>query len=301
MEIVKGLSGYVFNIQRFSTHDGPGIRTTVFLKGCHLRCFWCQNPESQDMMPVLMVRKQQCVLCGRCVQSCPQRASNIIDGRMLVNRSRCKACGVCTSACLSGLRNVQGKLMTVGEVMETVLKDYAIYLNSGGGMTISGGAIELQADFAAALLKRAQEEGVHTCVEMAGAYPWPTIKKIADHCDYILYDLKHMDSEKHKEGVGAPNEHVLENARRLVAEKKEILFRTPLIPGYNDSYESVSAIASFVRNELGLCPADHIELLPYNNLGEEKYGRMDFKGEHPAYKRQSDEYLAKLEEIIRAS
>ena len=301
IENIKEKSGHVFNIQRFSTHDGPGIRTTVFLKGCPLRCFWCQNPESQAMESVLMFRKQQCASCGRCAAVCPQEANKMVDGKLVFDRSRCNACGSCATACLAGLRNVQGELMSAEQVMKVVLKDHRTYDNSGGGMTVSGGSVEMQADFTVALLQYAHAEGINTCVEMAGAFPWPIVKKITDHCDYILYDLKHMDDEKHKQGVGVSNKYVLENAKHLVDEQKKILFRVPLIPGYNDSHESVRAVAGFVRNELGLRPVEYIELLPYNNLGEEKYGRMDFKGEHPAYKRQASEYLTELKEIVAAS
>jgi pyruvate formate lyase activating enzyme len=253
------------------------------------------------MKPVLMFRKKDCTVCGRCIAVCPQKANSVAENTLVLDRKLCNACGACVEACLGGYRSIQGALMTVKEVMDVVVKDYRTYENSGGGITVSGGATELQPEFSAGLLKYAHAEGIHTCAELTGAFPWSTVKSITDHCDYILYDLKHLDSAKHKEGVGVHNNHVLENAKHLVGENKKIVFRMPLIPGFNDSHESVRAVAGFVRNELGLSPADHIELLPYNNLGEEKYERMDFEGKHPVMKRQSNEYLKELENIISSS
>jgi len=288
-----GLVGQVFNIQRYSTHDGPGIRTTVFLKGCPLRCLWCQNPESQSKQPVLMYKKHLCTLCGRCLEACLNRSSRIVNGELIIARKRCMACGACVSACLAEARTIEGKTMTVEQVMTEVMKDFYLYMNSGGGITISGGDCEMQPEFTAALLEVAHEQGIHTAVEITGAFPWETVKKTADHADVVLYDIKCMDETRHKEGTGLSNTHVLENAKKLVEENTEIYFRMPLIPGYNDSREDVAAVAQFVR-DLGLSPADRLELLPYNNLGEDKYSRIDYDGPRPHYQRQSDEYIEEL-------
>lgn len=302
MDVAKtgDLVGHVFNIQRFSTHDGPGIRTTVFLKGCPLRCFWCQNPESQSIHPVLMFRQDKCKLCGRCIEACPNRAISIIANKLIVDRKICKACGSCAKPgiCLEGTRKIEGKAMTINEVMEKVVSDYNVYQNSGGGITVSGGDCEAQPEFTVALLKAAHENSINTCVEISGAFPWEIVKTITDHADYILYDLKCINDKRHKEGTGVSNKHILENAKNLVREDKRIHFRTPLIPGFNDSPEDIEATARFIRNELGLNPADHLELLAYNNLGEDKYLRLGNGDMRLNYQRQSNEYVRKLKEII---
>ena len=292
--------GWVFNIQRYSTHDGPGIRTVVFLKGCPLHCFWCQNPESRSVKPVLMFKKDRCTRCGRCIAACPHQANSMVEGEVRIERSRCALCGACVAACLAGARDIQGKIMTVQEIMDVVAKDIAIYDNSGGGITLSGGDCEMQPGFSVALLRAAHEEGINTAVEITGSFAWQTVKMITDHADYVLFDLKVMDEEKHKKGTGVSNALILENARNLVGEKKAILFRTPLIPGFNDGVEDIRAIARFVKYELGLNPAEHVRLLAYNNLGEEKYARMDYQGERPSYQRQSDAYIKELNESLAA-
>ncbi len=294
-----GLVGQVYNIQRYSTHDGPGVRTTVFLKGCPLRCFWCQNPESQSIRPVLMFRQDKCTVCGRCIEACPQQANSIVDGRLTVDRKLCTACGACAKPgiCLAGTRKIEGQAMTVAEVMKRVVSDYSLYQNSGGGITVSGGDCEAQPEFTTALLKAAHKNLINTCVEISGAFPWETVKQITDHADYILYDLKCMNDEKHKQGTGVSNKRILENAKNLVKENKWIHFRTPLIPGFNDSPEDIEATARFIRDELGLNPAGHLELLAYNNLGEDKYLRLGNEA-CPSYQRQSDEYVRELQAII---
>lgn len=294
------LIGQVYNIQRYSTHDGPGIRTTVFLKGCPLRCFWCQNPESQKLNPVLMFREDKCTACGHCVKACPNHANSIVDAQLQIDRDLCVSCGTCAQpgVCLSGTRKIEGQGLTVKQVMDKVCSDYGVYQNSGGGLTVSGGDCAVQPQFTIALLKSAHENLINTCVEITGAFPWETIKSITDHADYILYDLKCMDDKKHIEGTGVSNKLVLENAKNLARENKKIKFRTPLIPGFNDSPEDIEATAKFIRNELGLSPAMHLELLAYNNLGEDKYTRLGADDLRPSYQRQSDEYLQKLKDIV---
>lgn len=295
------LSGQVFNIQRYSTHDGPGIRTTVFLKGCPLSCFWCQNPESQESKPELLFKEDKCTLCGRCIEVCPTGANSIVDGRMIIDRDICAACGDCVIPCIPQAREIEGRTMTVKEVIKEVKKDLRLYINSGGGMTLSGGDCEAQVDFSEAILKAAHEETIHTAVEITGAFPWKIVKRITDNADFIFYDLKHMDDDKHKEGTGLSNKLIKENAKTLVKENKTIYFRTPLIPGFNDSREVIQEIVDFIRDELHLNPAERLELLAYNELGENKYHRLG-RGEEAhkleGYERQSDEYFNELKEIV---
>lgn len=295
----KELTGQVFNIQRYSTHDGPGIRTTVFLKGCPLSCFWCQNPESQKSQPELLFNEEKCTLCSRCIEVCPTGANSIVDGSIVINRDLCTACGDCVIPCIPKAREIEGSTMTVEEVMKEVMKDDTVYRNSKGGMTLSGGDCEAQPDFSVALLKAAHEQGVHTAVEITGAFSWEVVKGITDHADFIYYDLKHMNDAKHKEGTGLSNKLVLENAKNLVKANKNIHFRTPLIPGYNDSKEDIKELVDFIRDELHLNPAERLELLAYNPLGENKYERLSRADEVPqGYERQSQVYIDELNEIV---
>jgi pyruvate formate lyase activating enzyme len=219
---------------------------------------------------------------------------------MVVDRSLCTACGACTvpGVCLNNTRKIEGKTMTVDEVIKIVASDYNLYQNSGGGITVSGGECLAQPEFAAALLKSAHDNLINTCVEITGAFPWETVKMVTDHSDYIMYDLKHMDDEKHIEGTGVSNKRVKENAINLAKQGKNLVFRTPLIPGYNDDKENIEATARFIREELGLNPAEHLELLAYNNLGEDKYTRLGNDEGRPTYERQSDEYLKELRDIV---
>ena len=263
--------GIVFNIQRYSIHDGPGIRTTVFLKGCPLRCFWCQNPESQDLNSQILLDRKKCTLCGNCVAICPTKAIRLSDGKLTIDKKACKGCGKCVEVCPNEARRLVGKLTTVDEVMHHVLRDVKFYENSGGGVTLSGGEPTAQPGFALAILKRCKEGGLHTALDTCGYAPWTTMKKLLDHVDLVLYDLKHMDPKKHIEATGKDNRLILRNVTKI-ADHKPLRIRVPLIPGFNDSPEEIRAIARFVKKELDSVP---IDLLPYNKLGESKYDLLD--------------------------
>jgi len=288
----KDLKGCVFNIQRYSIHDGPGIRTTVFLKGCPLRCLWCQNPESQRKDPEILLFKDKCTRCGKCVEVCPTGASSLSAGSSLIDRSKCTGCGKCVDVCPNEARTLVGKSMTVEEVVKEVKKDTSFYNKSGGGVTISGGDALAQPEFSLAILKECKEAGIHTAIETTGYAPWATLEKLLKYTDFVLYDIKQMDSEKHYEGTKTRNPLILENAR-LVSKMKPMKVRIPLIPGYNDSVENVRKTACFVRDELGI---KDLEVLAYNKLGEAKYDRLDKTGPH--YDTQNDEYVADLKSII---
>jgi len=289
MDKVK--EGAVFNIQRYSIHDGPGIRTTVFLKGCSLRCFWCQNPESQAIRPELFFDKSKCTRCGRCVEVCPTGASSLSDKTSVIDRSICIGCGKCVEVCPNEARRLVGKYMTVDEVMQEVLKDRRFYENSGGGVTLSGGEPTTQLNFAVALLQRCKQQGLHTTLDTCGYAPWSTMEKLLKYTDLVLYDIKHMDPVKHRQGTGESNRIILENARRI-AKRWPMRVRVPLIPGFNDSVDDVRAIARFVRTELG---SVEIDLLPYNKFGEAKFERLD--KERVFLERQTDEYEQTLDKI----
>ena len=271
---LKNITGTVFNIQHYSIHDGPGIRTTVFLKGCPLKCLWCQNPESQSIKPEIFLNIEKCTGCGRCVPICPEAAVSIHNERSTTNRKRCTGCGVCAQACPSEARTLMGYSITAGKVFEDVNKDAIFYANSNGGVTISGGDPIFQPDFSAAVLQLCQASGMHTAIETSGFGKWELFKGILVHANLVLYDLKHMDSEAHEACTGVPNGLILENARRIYHELKlPMTIRVPVIPGYNDSIENIEKLGAFVATELGRDVSVH--LLPYHRLGIGKNEQLE--------------------------
>jgi len=269
-----GKKGWVFNIQRYSIQDGPGIRTTVFLKGCPLRCHWCSNPESQALHPELLYFETQCTGCHRCLEVCPNRATLLdSNGEIVIDRGLCKACGVCVEACLSEARVISGELMTLDYVVDVVKKDGLFYRNSNGGVTFSGGEPTYQDAFLLELLKDCQRKGFHTCLDTCGYVQWTVLKDILEYVDLVLFDVKHMDSETHKELTGVDNRLILDNVKRVVEMGKEIIIRVPLLPGVNDSEENIRALGSFT-SQLSI---KRVDLLPYHKLGVKKYERLDME------------------------
>jgi len=264
--------GYIFNIQRFSIHDGPGIRSTVFLKGCPLRCFWCQNPESQKQAPEIFFNYHDCGLCGECVALCPAGASAIVQNSVAIDRDKCIGCGQCAAVCPNGARTLVGKLVTAGEVTDEVIRDKNFYKNSGGGVTLSGGEPLFQPEFLLAILAECKNEGLHTALDTTGYASWPTIEKILPFTDLVLFDIKCIDPHKHYQATGKANSLILENAQKI-AKIKPMRVRVPLIPGFNDSQEEIRSIVNFVKLHLSV----PIDLLPYNRLADSKYERMGRK------------------------
>jgi pyruvate formate lyase activating enzyme len=286
-------SGVVFNIQRFSIHDGPGIRTTAFLKGCPLRCFWCQNPESQSGRPEIILDRRKCTLCGACCTACQNGAVRLEEGGPVFDRSICRGCGRCAVVCPSEARRLSGKRMTVEEVMREVVKDLKFYENSGGGVTLSGGEPLTQPEFARLIFKECKQAELNTTLDTCGYAPWPDIEKLLEYVDLVLFDIKHLDASKHQEATGQDNLLILKNARKI-SKLKPMRIRVPLIPEFNDSSEAVSEIAAFAKSELGCRDFD---LLPYNRMGEVKYDFLD-KSCVPLPS-QSDDHLQLLESKIR--
>ena len=276
------MTGIVFNIQRFSLHDGPGIRTTVFLKGCSLHCFWCHNPEGIALKPDIQFFAERCILCGGCVTACEHGANSILDNVLHFDRQRCTACGQCVDTCYAEARLRVGVEMTPAAVFEQILADRMYYAESGGGVTLSGGEPALQPAFAQEILARCQAEGIHTAIETAGNVPWSSLAALLPFTDLILMDLKQMDPAKHRAAVGVSNSRLLQNARRLAAETNlPILFRIPVIPGVNDSPEDVAAIAAYVRQLIeARAGREHpapirLDLLPFHRLAGDKYRSLD--------------------------
>jgi len=264
-------SGTVFHIMRFSLHDGPGIRTTVFLKGCPLRCAWCHNPESQEFAPGPMYFEERCLLCGDCAAACPAGAIALADGRMRT-AAFCRRCGACAEACLAGTRQWCGHLMGVSEVVREVERDLPFFEQSGGGVTLSGGEPLSQPDFAEALLAAFHRRRIHTVLDTCGFAQRDTCLRVARRADLILYDLKLLDLVRHKEHTGVSNELILENIEALAKEGLPVTVRVPLIPGVNDGEGDIGALADFALR-LGL---RRIDLLPYHRMGTDKYRRLGF-------------------------
>lgn len=272
IESWSAVTGTVTNIQRFSIHDGPGIRTTVFLKGCNLRCFWCHNPETLKPQPELQIFASRCIGCGECFKRCPQGAHVIEDGVRKFLRDRCTACGACAETCYAGALEIVGEIKTVEQVVEEVLRDRAFYETSGGGLTISGGEPLLQRDFTYGILARCRQEGVHTAIETALNFPWERVASVLPVTDLVMMDLKIMNSDRHREYTGVPNERILANILRLGQEAMPLIVRTPIVPGVNDTVQEVSAIAEFVSRLPNLV---YYELLPFHPMATSKYDSLD--------------------------
>ncbi len=285
--------GVIFNIQRYSIHDGPGIRTTVFLKGCPLKCFWCQNPESQNHKPEILFKKDACTGCGRCVEVCPNKANTIVEKLSVISRERCIACGKCAEVCPNEARSIVGKIATVDSIVHEILKDKKFYANSGGGVTLSGGEPTAQPDFAVAILKQCKENGLHTAIETCGYTQWSVMQIIAEYTDFFLYDIKCVDSAKHKKGTGQNNELILDNVKKI-ARLRPIKIRVPLIPTFNADVDTIREIAKFVKDDLGQI---EIDLLTYNKFGESKYERLDRVP--VSLSEINDELIAKLQDALK--
>jgi len=297
MQERSSIKGIVFDIQRFSIQDGPGIRTTVFLKGCPLRCLWCSNPESQKFPPELFFSESLCVRCHRCVEVCPTGATELnSDGTIQINYELCKACGECVKVCPSGARTTSGKLMSIEEVLDMVKKDSLFYRNSGGGVTASGGEPLYQPDFLIGFFKECQEAGIQTALDTSGYARWETIEEILGYVDLVLFDIKHMDSEKHKEYTGVDNKLILRNAEKLAQERKPLIIRVPLIPGYNDSEENIMALARFMRER----ELVRIDLLCYHQFGRKKYEMLGREYKLSGVNTYKDEEVQMIKEELES-
>ncbi|MCD6508039.1 glycyl-radical enzyme activating protein [Candidatus Poribacteria bacterium] len=277
--------GMIFDIKRFAVHDGPGIRTTVFLKGCPLRCLWCHNPEGISRRPQLVFTPQRCIGCGRCLDLCPQGVHSFVDSRHLIEWERCLGCGICVEECYSEALRIAGREVSVEEVMDEVLSDRPFYETSGGGMTLSGGEPLVQPRFALALLQAAKGEGIHTALDTSGFAPWEHLEELLPYTDLVLYDLKHMDEGRHMALTGVSNGRILENLRRLDSVGKRIWIRIPLVPGYNDEDSNYHALGRFLSD---LKNVEKIQILTYHKLAESKYEsigrRYPLKGLEPPAK-----------------
>jgi pyruvate formate lyase activating enzyme len=265
--------GLIFNLQRFSTEDGPGIRTTVFLKGCPLHCPWCHNPEGMRPGPDLMWYDVRCIGARDCLDACPEKALHLTSTGMEIDRERCTLCGLCEKACPAGAFEMIGRSTTPEDLMSKLLKDRVFYETSGGGITFSGGEPMMQTDFLSQILPLCKGAGIHVALDTSGAVSWECFEKVLPWVDLVLFDLKIMNQENHKRVTGISNTIPLENARRISSQGIALWIRTPVIPGYTDDAENIRAIGGFIREAL---PAvRRWDLLAYTNLGRPKYRRLD--------------------------
>ena len=264
-------SGIIFDIKRYAIHDGPGIRTTVFLKGCPLRCQWCANPESQKASPEIAFMPSECIGCGGCADVCPEKAMTLKKGLPLRDPASCVSCGSCADQCPSEALQLMGRSTTVDAVFDDISADQPFWERSGGGVTLSGGEPLMQLDFAAALLRRCHENYLHTVLDSCLQVPAKSLGAVYADVDLFLCDLKLMSASRHREFTGFTNELILKNLTLLLESDKDILVRRPLIPGLNDDTDELNAFGDFLGS---LRPGVQVELLPYHRLGESKFERL---------------------------
>lgn len=266
--------GVITNIQVYSLHDGPGVRTLVFLKGCPLKCSWCCNPECIQKDIEVEFYESKCTRCGACLKACPLGAINPdleLKSGTKIDRSLCDACGECVKTCPAEALKMVGKTVSVDEVMEKVRKDKYFYLTSQGGLTVSGGEPLHQFEFARELLKKAHGENIHTAIETCGQVPWKNYEAVLPYLDLILFDIKHMDPVKHKQLTGASNRLVLSNLKRLAKSGVPLVIRLPLIPDFNLDRDNIEQTGEFISK---LKNVTEVNLMPFHQLGRDKYQRL---------------------------
>jgi len=288
-------SGTIINIQKYSIHDGPGIRTTVFFKGCPLNCWWCHNPESQNPSPEIMFFKERCTGCGSCAKKCPSKAIELLEAYPVVNESNCTLCGKCSDFCLSNARELVGKDITVKNLMSEIIKDEVFYEESNGGVTFSGGEPLMHADYLNNVLMLCKDKGIHTTVDTSGYAVWEQFEKIVDNVDLFLFDIKHMNNEKHLEYIGASNFVILENVKKLSQRGCNINIRMPIIAGVNDDDENIDASINFLA-KLNII---QVNLLPYHKMGMDKYRRLNKEYRLSGFEKPKDEVIDMIAEKFK--
>ncbi len=293
---MEELQAIICNMERFAIHDGPGIRTLVFFKGCPLRCRWCSSPHTQKTTPEIFHNGTRCQSCGLCVENCPEEAVEFskIDG-IIINRELCAGCGQCADFCPGQARELTGRQVTVEELFKEVEKDSSFYRRSGGGVTVGGGEATMQAEFVAAFLARCKQAYVHTVLETCAYTSRSRWESVLDNVDLLYMDLKHMDDATHREITGVSNRLILSNAKRA-SELCEMIVRIPVVPGHNDSEENIRATAEFVH-DLGE-NVQRIELLPYHKLGTHRYDHLGKEYPIEDVESPDDDYMEYLKDIV---
>ncbi len=288
--------GIVFDIKKFSIHDGPGIRTTVFFKGCPLSCWWCHNPESQTLEPERVYWENRCIRCGACQEVCEQEAISFEGDYPLTDGERCTLCGSCVQVCYAQAREIVGREMMVAQVIAEIERDIPFYEESGGGVTFSGGEPLSQLGFLLALLQACQERDIHTAVDTCGFAPWESFDRIREQVGLFLYDLKLMDDLQHRKFTGVSNDLVLKNLQALSRRGHHIVLRIPVIPGINDDEGNLGQMGAFAA---GLPHLDRVDILPYHHAAMSKYERLDKSYDLTQARPPSDERMAEVAEALR--
>lgn len=290
------LHGLIFDIRKFSLHDGPGIRTTVFFKGCPLSCWWCHNPESQSPSPEVMYWKSRCIRCGACVPTCAVEAiSPNGSGPFSIDRDVCTVCGACVKACAADARELVGQCMTVNSVMDAIQRDAIFFEESGGGVTFSGGEPLMQRLFLAELLKACKALDIHTAVDTSGYTPWKVLDSIRGDTDLFLYDLKLMDDARHRHFTGVPNGLILHNLRALSERGERIIIRIPIVPGVNDDAANLHAVGEFASD---LPHLERVDILAYHASALGKYERLGREYHLPDTQTPSDERMGEIQYLL---
>ncbi|WP_378954763.1 glycyl-radical enzyme activating protein [Pelosinus sp. sgz500959] len=289
--------GIIFDIQRFSVHDGPGIRTLVFLKGCPLSCRWCSNPESQEQEPQIMFVERNCLRCKRCAEVCPLGAIEFTP-IFKRNSEKCVQCESCIDVCCSNALIMSGRLQSVDQVINELAKDNIHYRRSGGGITLSGGEPLFQAEFSHQILKACKAKGWHTAMETTGFANERALELVLPWLDLVLLDIKHLDDQKHQSYVGQSNQLILKNAETIGNYRVPIVVRVPVIPGFNDNRKAIQEIAEFARS---IKQVTELHLLPYHRLGEQKYQYLERKYEMEMVKPLTKDQLSELRDVAVAA
>jgi len=264
-------TGTILDIKRYAIHDGPGIRTTVFLKGCPLSCEWCHNPESQRGRPEILYYEERCTVCGACISACKQGAISMAGDHMAINQSLCTGCGDCVAACTNGARELAGRKVSVEDVVSEIIKDTLFYEESTGGVTFSGGEPLMQADFVRAAAAQCKDLDIHTALDTSGYAQESKLMKVVDVIDLFLYDVKMVDDAVHLAYTGVSNRSILRNLRILDELRKRVWIRFPLVPGVNDDERSLRALAELIAS---LSSVEEVQVLPYHRAGARKYARL---------------------------
>ncbi len=293
---------FIFNIQKYNMHDGPGLRTIVFFKGCPLRCKWCANPESLKGYYEILFKKSSCVNCGKCVEVCPVNKHKMENGVHIVDRNvKCVNCGNCVKSCIKSALEIAGETKTVSEIVDIIKEDEMFYQTSGGGVTLGGGECTMQPEAALSILTACKAYGINTAIETCGYCKTDKFLEIAEKVDYFLYDIKHMNPAKHNELTGVSNDLILHNLSEILKRRKNVTVRMPMLKGINDSYEEISAIIEFLKPFKEYKNFQGIHLLPYHKMGVNKYNQLDLVYPIDGDPSLTDEELAKIEGWIKDS
>ncbi len=291
------MNGIVFDVQNYAIYDGPGIRTIIFLKGCPLKCQWCQNPESQLLLPQMSYFEEKCQACGNCMTACPNNALSLINGKIIRNLSLCTTCGTCISACPNGVMEKIGVVRGLDELVEIALRDKPFYDNSGGGVTISGGEPTTQIDFLLELLKALKNQGIHTAIETCGYFNENLISELVKYVDLFLFDIKLVDTNKHKKFTNVFNEKILTNFSKILSKvgSERIIPRIPLIPSVNTDINTIQQIIAFLHN---VNYNGIIHLMPYNKLTKTKYEKMGMESFHKDFGNLTDSNIHEITKLF---